>query len=238
MPGRVGAIGVRAGAPLVCLSAVVLAAGLAGCGGSSGNGIATKLPAEILAASRAAAMSATSVHVVSNASQGGLSFTSNLELAANGGRARVSLIGFTYEAIRIDGTLYVTGNKAFFRRLLPRAGRHVREGTWLKGSAETGKLAQLASFTYLSRELGRLLSYTGSLRKGATSTVGGLHAIELKRTAKLFTGALYVATAEKPYPIQIVKQGRERGTTTFSGWNQPISLTAPATAVPASRFGL
>jgi len=238
MPGRAGAARLRAGVPLVCLSALVLAVGLAGCGGSSGNGIATKAPAEILAASRAAAMSATSVHVVSNASQGRLSFTSDLELAGNGGRARISLIGLTYEVIRIGSTLYVTGDRAFFGRFLPSTGRRVREGTWLRGSADTGRLAQLASFTYLNRELSRLLSGAGSLRKGATTTVGGLHAIELEQTTRLFTGTVYIATAEKPYPIQIIKRGRESGTTTFSGWDQSVSLAAPAKAVPASELGL
>jgi hypothetical protein len=216
---------------LALLITVALAAALTGCGGSSGNGVASKSPSEILAASKAAADSATSVHVVSKASQGPLSLTSNLDLASNGGRGQVSGLGLAYEVIRVGNTLYVKGNSAFYTRLSATTGLHLPQGVWLKAPASGGKLAQLASFTEMSGELGRLLSSTAPITKGTTTTVNGQKAIELKMTAKLFSGSLFIATTGKPYPIELLKHGRESGQTTFSGWNAPVSLTAPPNAI-------
>ncbi|MFI4971284.1 MAG: hypothetical protein ACHP7H_01280 [Hyphomicrobiales bacterium] len=216
---------------LALLLTVALAVSLTGCGGSSGNGIASKTPTEILAASKAAADSATSVHVAGKSSQGPLSLTLNLDLASNGGRGQISGLGLAYEVIRVGDTLYAKGNHAFYTRLSATTGLHLPQGVWLKAPASGGKLAQLASFTNLSRELGRLLSSTGPVTKGATTTVNGQKAIELKESAKLFSGSLFIATTGKPYPVELLKRGRESGQTTFSGWNAPVSLTAPANAI-------
>jgi hypothetical protein len=210
--------------------ALLLAAALTGCGGSSGNGIASKSPSEILAASQAAAQGATSVRVAGKNSQGPLSLTLNLDLASNGGRGQVSGLGLAYELIRIGNTLYLKGNAAFDARLDSTTGLHVPQGVWLKAPA-SGQLAQLTSFTDLGGELKRLLSSTGPTTKGATTTVNGQKVIELKVSAKLFSGSLFVATTGKPYPIELVKRGRETGQITFSGWNASVSLTPPRNAI-------
>jgi hypothetical protein len=215
----------------VSAAALLIALVLTGCGGSSGNGIASKSASEILAASRAAAESATSVHVAGKSAQGPLSLTLNLDLASDGGRGQVSLLGLSFELIRVGNTLYAKGNPAFYTRLSATTGLHLPQGGWLKAPASGGKLAQLASFTDLGGELARLLSSSGPVTKGAASTVNGQQAIELKESAKLFSGSLFIATSGKPYPIQLVKRGRETGQTTFSGWNVPVSLTAPANAI-------
>ncbi len=89
----------------------------------------------------------------------------------------------------------------------------------------------------MSRALSLLLRGAGPLTKGATTTIGGQQAIELKETGTPYTGSIYIATAGKPYPILIVKHGQETGQTTFSGWNQPITLSAPANAIELSKLG-
>jgi hypothetical protein len=205
---------------------------LAGCGGSSNNGVASKSAAEILAASKSAADSASSVHVAGKNSQGPLSITLNLDLASNGGRGQISVLGNAFELIRVGSTLYLKGNPAFYQRL--GAAAHPPPGTWLKAPSKSGQLAQLAAFTEPTRELNTLLSTVGPA-KGATTTINGQKAIELKESGKLYSGSLYVATTGKPYPIEIVKHGRETGQITFTGWNKPVSLTAPPSAIEISH---
>lgn len=242
MYSRVRAARERACAPLALLLAAALA--IDGCGsssntGPSANGVASKSPSEILAASSAAAQGASSVRVVDSSGAGPASLSLNLQLAGDGGRTRVSLLGLAFEEIRVANTLYVKGDPAFYRRLgrVERLGAPVRvpRGTWLKAPANSGKLAQLAAFTKRS-ELPLLLRSTGSLAKGAASIINGQRAIELKETAKLFTATLYIATTGKPYPIQLVKRGRESGQVTFSGWNQPVSLAAPAKTIELAKL--
>jgi hypothetical protein len=209
--------------------AVVLAAALVGCGGSSENGVASKSASEILAASRTAAESATSVHIISNSFQGPLKAAYNLELARNGGHAQISIIGVSFEVLRIGGAVYLKGSHAFHKSLSGVAAS-VPQDRWLKVPVNNVQLSRLASFTKLSPELGRILS-SAAPRKGASTTVNGQSAIELDQTGGLFSSALYVATTGKPYPIQLIKHGKETGQTTFSGWNEPVSFTRPANAI-------
>ena len=204
----------------------VLITAVAGCGGSSSNGVASKTPKEILAASITAAQSATSVRVSSHNAQGPLTLTANLEFASNGGRAQVKLAGLSFEVIRIANTVYFKGSPAFDKRVGGTAA-HLTPGTWLKAPVNNPQVAGLAVFTNQNVELKRLLTSSGPLTKGATTTINGQKALQLKQTAKLFTGSLYIATTGKPYPLQITKQGRETGQTTFTNWNQPITLTPP-----------
>jgi len=234
---RLRTLHARARLPLALLLAAALAAAAAGCG-SSENGVASKSASEILAASKAAGDSASSVRIASKASQGQLVLTSNSELSSNGGRAQISFVGLSFEVIRIGNTLYVKGNRAFDARLTGSAANAAKlpPGTWLKAIASGTQLAQLAAFTDLSSELNRVISTTGPLTKGSTTTVNGQKAIELKEVAKLFNGVLYVATTGKPYPVELLKHGREAGQTTFTGWNKPVALTAPANTIELSKL--
>ncbi len=228
----------RGGLWVAVLLAVALSAALAGCG-SSDNGVASKSGKEILAASKAAAVGADSVHVLAKSAQGRLTLAINLALGRNGGRGRVSLFGLDYEVIRIGDTAYVKGSPAFYKRLGAILGKTLRvpAGTWLEGSATKGPLSQPVAFTDRPSELDRLLSTPGSVTKGASTTINGQKVIELKEATKVYKGVLYVATTGKPYPVLLVKSGgREKGRTTFSGWDEEVSLSAPSPSVDVSTL--
>lgn len=226
-------------AALLCLALMVLA----GCG-SSDNGVASKSGKEILAASNEAAAGASSVHVVGKNSQGQASLSVNLHLASNGGRGQVSFLGLNYEVVRTGHTAYVKGSPAFYERLSMVLGHplHVPAGAWLKTSAQDGPVAQLVALADLRGEVNRLLSTPGSVTKGASTTVNGQKAIELKETTKVYKGVLYVATTGKPYPVALVKSGgkakneREKGRIVFSEWDEDVSLNAPSPSVDISTL--
>lgn len=207
---------------------------LAGCDGSSGNGIASKSAAEILAASRAAAATASSVHVSSSISQGPLTFTYDAELTSDGGRAQISLFGTSYEVIRIANTLYLKGSKAFYQQLGTAAAK-VPPGTWIQTTTRGVQLIQLAELANLKDEITRLLDTTQAT-KGAATTINGQSAIELKQAAKLYTGTIDIATSGKPYPINITKHGHENGHTTLTNWNQPAALEAPTNTIKLGKL--
>jgi hypothetical protein len=206
----------------------------AGCGSSS-NGVASKSASEILAASKTTAEAATSVHVTSKTAQGRLNAMTDLQLTGEGGRAHISLLGIAFETIRTGDTLYIKGSPLFNKRLYRTTGLRLPEDAWLKTPAKDSPLAQLAVYTNLNSELGFMLTSTGNpLTKGATTTIDGQQAIELKETAKLYRGTFYIATTGKPYPIQIIKHGRETGLTTFTDWNRPVHVDSPTNAVDVS----
>jgi hypothetical protein len=219
----------RAGAGVVLCLAL-----LSGCGATD-NGVATKPASQILAATRTAAQSASSVHVVANSKiLKGRPLELDASLSRRQGYARVSFFGFSLEAIRSGDTIYVKGNQAFNARLESTRGVNVPSGRWLKGGTST--LGQIGTFTDISKELPLILSGSGGVIKGKTTKIGGQPAIALKLTRKLYTGTLYVATTGKPYPLKLTKTGRETGGTTFTGWNDPVTVSPPANAVEITKL--
>ncbi len=210
----------------------MLAAGLlSGCG-SSGNDVASKEPKEILQASEAAIAKATSATINSKSSVGPLTLTADLKLTrSGGGQGAISLVGLQFEVVRVGDSVYLKGNPAFYRRL---GVKPPPAGTWLKGSA-SGRLRETAAFTDLTTQATRILSTNGTITKGATTTVEGEPAIELKTEGKLYKGRLYVKTSGEPYPLKLEKSGRETSTTTFTNWNSTPPPTAPAATIPVAK---
>lgn len=219
------------------LSLVLVLAALSGCGGgSSGNGVASKSPAEILAAAKAAADSASSVRVAGSTVTGGTPISLDLSLVAGkGGRGRLSQSGLSFELIEIDGTIYINGSPAFYSHFAGPAAAQLLHGKWLKASTSNASFAGLSSLTDLRNLLDAALSSShNSLTKVGTTTIDGQPAVGVKDTAQ--NGTLYVATTGTAYPLEITKNGSGGGKITFSEWNKPVTLTAPANAVDIEQL--
>jgi hypothetical protein len=210
------------GKPASSLAVVLVAGVLGGCGGSSGNGIASKPAAEILSASRAAALGAGSVHLKTTSGQVVL----DVKLSKAGGSGRLSLAGATIEMVRIGSVLYLKAPTALYRRIGINAT--VPADTWVKLPASA--IPQLAAFTEMREQLSRLINLS-SLTKSATSTLEGQKVIELRQTLKVFTRSLFVAAMGKPYPVELALKGQVTGQTTLSEWDKPVTLTAPAKSI-------
>jgi hypothetical protein len=221
-------------APLGGTFVAMLAAALAGCG-SSENGVASKSAPEILAATRSAAQKASSMHLIASTklTHGG-SLSLDAHLSKDQARAHISFSGIGFDVVRKGSTLYLKGNHAFNARLEATMGVKVPTGVWLKGT--TSSLGQVGSLTDIKRELPLILSGSGKVTKGAKVKIDGQPAITLKETRKLYTGSLYVATTGEPYPLKLMKTGQETGQTTFTGWNDPVTVSPPANAVDVSQL--
>jgi hypothetical protein len=213
---------------------------VSGCG-SSDNGVAAKSASEILAATRTAAQSASSVHVIAHTkiTHGG-SLKLDASLAKTQGHAQVSFYGLTIAVIRDGDTLYVKGNQGFAASLERSLGVKVPVGTWLKGPAK-GALGQIGAFTEIETELPTMLSGSGPIAKGAKTKIDGQPAIALKEIRKLYTGTLYVATTGQPYPLKLTKSPTqagpgESGETTFTNWNDPVTVSPPANAIDITQL--
>src|SRR5437588_12971648 len=96
--------------------AVLLCGALAGCGSSSGgNGIASKSPAQIVAAARSAALSASAVHVSGRIVSGGSPITLDMDLIApRGRRRRPTDHGPGLGLIQSGGNVFIHGRAAFY----------------------------------------------------------------------------------------------------------------------------
>jgi hypothetical protein len=218
--------------PAVLLLALALGFALAGCGGSSssGNGIESKSPNQILEASKQAASQAASVHIAGSIVNEGKPISLDMELlAGKGGKGRISQEGFTIQIVQTGGAVYINGSAAFYKHVSGSAAAALLQGKWLKAPANSGELASLAELTDLSKLIDTALANHGPLTKGPATTIEGHKAVTLKDTAK--GGTLYVAATGKPYPLQLTKSGSESGKVVFNRWDQPVTVTPPAGAI-------
>jgi hypothetical protein len=216
--------------PAGLLTAVAIAAVvLSGCGSSSkGNGVAAKGPAQIVAGAKILADAAKSVAVSGTVRTAGSPITVALVLlAGKGGRGLISENGLSFQLIQIHGTVYIKGSTAFYRKIAGVDAAQALQGRWLKAPASSGALAPLASLTDLSKLANSTLPAHGPLSKGHITSLNGKKVIGVTDTST--GGTLYVATTGPPYPVQIAMGAG--GHITFSRWNQPVSLFAPANAI-------
>lgn len=213
------------------LSLVVAATALAGCGGSSSSSVASKSPTEILAAAKTAADTASAVHVSGSTVTAGTPITLDLSLVASkGGRGRIAENGLSFELIELEGTIYIKGSPAFYKHFAGAAAARLLRGKWLKAPATSASFGGLSSLTELRKLLdAALASSDKALVSTGTSTVKGHVVVGVKDAAQGET--IFVATIGKPYPVAATKGGAGGGTITFSEWDKPVTLTAPANAV-------
>jgi hypothetical protein len=209
---------------------------LAGCGGggSKSSSIASKSPAEIVAAAKAAADEAASVHIAGTVSEGSpLSLDIQL-LSGTGGRGRITQNGVSFELIALGRTVYIKGTPAFYRRIGGAAAAQLLQGKWLKAPATAGEFSSISSLTDLRKLIDTTLATHGSLAKGATTTIGGQQAIAVKDLTK--GGVLYVASTGKPYPLEIAKAGPSGGRIIFDRWNQAVTISPPLNAINLNQL--
>jgi hypothetical protein len=225
-------------APL--LVALLMVGLLAGCGGSSsssGNGVADKTPTEILAATKAATDTATSVHVAGSivSEKSPITLDMNL-LAGKGGRGQLSEGGLAFELIQVGGTVYIKGSSAFYKHIGGTAAAQLLEGKWLKASSTDSNFASLSQLTNLRQLVDQTLSSHGALKKSGTTTIDGQKVVGVTDTTK--GGTLYIATTGKPYPVEISKGGSPSsgGKITFDRWNSNVTLAAPKNAIDVAQL--
>lgn len=217
------------------VAVAAIAAGVAGCGGSSSNGEASKSPSTIISDSQRAASSAKFVHVSGTVTQSGKQIGVDLDLASGtGAKGTLSQNGSSVQLIRIGTTAYIQASPAFYRQFgAPAAAAQLLKGKWLKAPANRPDLASLTSLTDPSQLFSRLLNAHGpNIQKGGETTVNGQKAVVLKDSnAK---GQLNVATTGKPYPVSITGP---TGQFSFTNWNKSVSITAPPNSIDTSQLG-
>ena len=223
--------------------ALVLTAGLlAGCGGNGTaakpNGEAARPPARVLADAKAAATSASSVHVSADVDSNGTAITADLSMArGRGAKGAASIDGLDFDLVRIGDAVYIHGSDAFYSHFTGAAIVQLLHGKWIKASATQARFRSFAPLTDIGALLGKLDSTHDKLVNQGETTYMGTEVVAIRDTSD--GSRFYVAATGKPYPVALVggtKKGQS-GTIAFSDWNKRVSLTAPSGAVDISQFG-
>lgn len=215
----------------IALSASVLA----GCGGSSSSGVASKSPSEIVSSAKTAILHASSVHVSGSIVTSGTPLDLDLTLVSGkGGLGQMSEGGLSFRIVNVGNTVYIQGSRGFWEHYGGATAARLLDGKWLKAPA-SGQFASIAALTNMQKLLGSILASHGGLTKGPTTTVNGHQVVAVSDKSK--GGTLYVATSGPPYPIEITRTGGGGGQIVFDRFNQPVTLTPPTNAVSLSQLG-
>ena len=218
-------------------AAVLVALVLAACGSSSGNGVASRAPDQIVTRATNAIDGVRTVRV-SGVVATGASSTIKLDLelvAGKGATGSMSQNGLSFKLITVGDNAYINGSPGFWKRFGGASAAQLLQGKWLKASASTGDFASFASLTNVHKLLAGLLSGHGALTKGPVTTIRGQKVIALKDASK--HGTLYVATTGAPYPVRIANSGASGGELDFSRFDGPVDLKAPAQSIDISKLG-
>jgi hypothetical protein len=214
----------------------LVAVALPGCGSasSSTSRVGSAAPAQIVAAARAAALGAATVHVSGSIAHEGKSISLDLELeSGKGGKGTVVTEGLAIKLIQIDGTVYVNGSGAFYRQVAGATAARALRGKWLKAPGSAGNFSSLASLTNLDNLVATTLEAHGTLSRAGTMTVGGEPAVGVRDRGK--GGTLYVASTGSPFPLEIV-EGGSGGKIVFDRWNEAVTLEAPVGAININQL--
>ncbi|HEY5319146.1 MAG TPA: hypothetical protein VIJ20_14245 [Solirubrobacteraceae bacterium] len=213
---------------------LLAACAVSACGGSSGNGVASKTPDQIVTAALGAVDAAKSAHISGSVTSGTSPITLNLDLVSGkGGRGQMSEGGLGFKIEVVGNEVYINGSPAFWKHFGGAAAAQVFDGKWLKAPA-SGQFASLAQLSNLHALLGTVLSTHGNLTKTGATTVDGQSVVGVRDTTQ--GGTLYVETTGKPYPIEILKGGTAGGRIVLGSFNAPVSLKPPANAIDISKF--
>jgi hypothetical protein len=223
------------------LALVLAVAVLAGCGSSKKeakpNGETAKSATQVLVDAKAAATSASSVHVSGSIVSNGTPITLDLSMAkGKGATGSMSTNGLRFDLVRIGDTAYIRGSDAFYKHFASPAAAQLLHGKWLKAPATHGQLRPLAPLTNIGVLFARVGSSHGKLTNEGKTTYHGQEVVEIRDTSD--NSKLYVAATGKPYPIAIVGgKKNQSGAITFDRWNESLTLTAPKGALDISKLG-
>ena len=210
---------------------------LAGCSGGPGgatstspspNGVEHLAADQILTEAKAAARSASSVHV--SGTQSGT--TVDLTVGRNTAVGTVMQGGLTVQLLAVDGKTYIKGDQAFWDTSAGAGAGAALAGKWVVAGATTADTSALASFTDIGRVIDQVLAPTGPLTRTGVTTVDGQRVVGITSTDN--GDILYVALDGPPYPVRIDPGGSAAPSLgpaptppTFSAWNAPLVVHPP-----------
>ena len=235
----------RLGVSLVAIALTAGGLGVAGCGGDSSsassvtsasatdNGVASLTASEILTKSKAVVKAATSVTVSGSVPDDSGTITIDLALGDGVASGTVGINGVTVKILKVDGKFYLNAPKALFDQIADggaAVGTLLAEkwfivpttGTAADSFDDFGEISDMDSL------FEGLLDNASPKVKG-TGDVNGQPVVLL--TESNDDGTLAVATTGEPYPMQVKQTTGGTSVVTFSKWNEPVTVTAPADAL-------
>ncbi|WP_155060760.1 hypothetical protein [Streptomyces blattellae] len=223
------------GAALVSALVVLGTAVLTGCSedpdaGTNGVG---KLPAEeIQSRTRAAAESATAVHLSGTVVTSGRTYSLDMRLTSDGGSGEVTDEGTTFHLLRIGEQLFLKAGAEFWHPEHAEgddsedtAAADKLDGKYVKVPQGDPSYKRFSGFTDKDVLLDGVLNLHGTLETDGHHEESGTRTIRIAGDDGS-GGTLDVSLQGRPYPLRLVRAG-SAGTLRFTDWGRDFKLEEP-----------
>ena len=208
---------------------------LAACGGGKKtNGEETKSAAQVVADAKAAAKSASIVHVVGGGVDNGQPIKLDLWVGDGKGKGHLEEAGLSFDIVRVGTTVYVKGSSAFWTKFGGAAAAALLHDKWVKVPTTQAQVQSIIGLTDKSLFLASILGQHGKIENKGSTDYKGQKVVEIRDTTQ--SGSLYVANEGTAYPVA-VKGGKNQGDIDFTDWNAAEPIAAPKGAVDLSALG-
>jgi ABC-type glycerol-3-phosphate transport system substrate-binding protein len=208
---------------------------LAACGGGKKtNGEEKKTAAQVVGDARAAAKSASIVHVVGGGVDNGQPIKLDLWIGDGKGKGHLAEGGLSFDIVRIGKTVYVKGSAAFWKRFGGAAAATLLHDKWVKVPTTQAQVQSIIGLTDKSLFLASILGQHGKIENKGLVDYQNQKVVEIRDTTQ--GGSLYVASQGTAYPVA-VRGGKNQGDIAFTDWNADEPVVAPKGAVDLSALG-
>ena len=208
---------------------------LAACGGGKKtNGEEKKSAAQVVADARAAAKSASIVHVVGGGTDNGQPIKLDLWVGDGKGKGHLEEGGLSFDLVRVGNTVYVKATAAFWKQFGGAAAAALLHDKWVKVPTTQAQVQSIIGLTDKSLFLDSILGQHGKIENRGLVDHHGRQVVEIRDTTQ--GGSLFVASEGTAYPVAL-KGGKNQGDVSFTDWNANETVVAPKGAVDLSAFG-
>jgi hypothetical protein len=185
---------------------------------------------QVLAAARAAATDARSVHVVGNVSQAGQRTTLDLRLRGNGdGNGFIATTAGRIDVARVGRDLYFRADLATLTQVLG-PHRATKAGTrFVKVPVGDATFRSFRDLLDMDSLFETLLAPSGALSRVDGTPVDGTATVGLRDADPKAGGVLYVAATGPPYPLLLKADATTGGVAELrlGEWNADLNVTSP-----------
>ena len=231
--------------PTIAIVFALLLTAAIGCGSSSGgssspaaatdNGESAKAPDQILSDVNDAVRGAKSVHMSGAVNSDSSDIGFDVMLSSDAAKGTLTLSGNDIKLVRVGDAAYFSGSPEFYKTLGGGdAAANLLQGRWIKIPSTDSRFASFEQFTDKGKLFSSMLQAEGTVTKSGVRTYNGQKVVVLRDSDG--GGHLYIAASGKPYPVAIVSTGDKHGTITFTGWDEPVDVSAPADAIDHSQL--
>jgi len=201
--------------------------------GSAPGSVLDGLSADQIASRATANLKAvSSVHVKGSVQSSGQSIAMDLSLGTQGCTGTMGIKGQgSFVLLKIGQTLWIKPNDAFWKHAAGDAGSALGDlvsGKYIKPSAKDSGLASIGALCDPAKFAKSFGGDMTGMVKGATTTIAGQPALQIKDTAD--SANAYVTVSAQPEFLRLAGGGSD-GQLDFTQYNAPLHLSPP----PASQ---